>query len=606
MRHRGPDDTGDVAIVNGRATTVLGHNRLSIIDLSPQGHQPMQSPDGRFTLVFNGEIYNYKELRAELAGLGASFHSDSDTEVLLHAWATWEESCLPRLDGMFAFAVHDRKKNTLTCARDPFGVKPFLYSWENGEFLFASEQRALIQLRGSAPQADWQKGYDYLVHGDYDSDDRTFFAGVRSLPPGCSIKVLIDSSRLEAPGRWWTPATRQSSRLPFAEAADALRHEFLQNVRLQMRSDVPIGVALSGGIDSSALACAMRHIEPDAPINTFSFVARGTAVSEERWVDAVNAHVRARVHKVTAGGDDLARDLDDMILAQGEPFGSTSIYAQYRVFKLARDAGVIVTLDGQGADELLGGYIGYPGQRLLSLLEQARLLQAAAFARNWSNWPNRNLPWALMFLGEAMLPAALSRHARKAVGKDAAPRWIKKGMLRDAGVRFRPPPITMPRRQRGRRVVERLAYALQDRGLPALLRHADRNSMNFSVESRVPFLSTRMAELTYSLPEHYLVSSNGETKSVFRAAMRGLVPDAILDRRDKVGFSTPEREWLTEISDQLRNWLRPAANIPFIDERSMQQEFDAVMSGRRPFTWQVWRWVNYVRWHHNFVEAARP
>jgi asparagine synthase (glutamine-hydrolysing) len=354
LHHRGPDDSGlETLAVPSRSgspagSLSLGHTRLSIIDLSPGGHQPMQSANDRYRIVFNGEIYNYRELRQELKGLGHRFQTDSDTEVLLAAWAQWGESGLRRLTGMFAFAVFDRHKQTLTLVRDAFGIKPLFFRLERNALHFASEMPALLALLPAQPELNYQRAYDYLVWGQYDNSRETFYQGIEHLEPGHVLRVdlqqLAAGQMVERPRRWWWPSISERTDLSFEDAAAQLREMFLNSVRLHLRSDVPVGAALSGGVDSSAVVCAMRHLEPDMPIHTFSYVARGSAVDEEAWVDIVNTHVGAIAHKVVVEPDDLAGDLNDMIRAQGEPFGGTSIYAQYRVFKAAREAGIVVTM----------------------------------------------------------------------------------------------------------------------------------------------------------------------------------------------------------------------------------------------------------------------
>ena len=604
MRHRGPDDRGQDLFPVGAATLGLAQARLSIIDLSAGGHQPMHSRDQRWSIVFNGEIYNYRELRAELQAGGHSFVSDSDTEVLLSAWAQWGRACLPRLVGMFAFTVYDRQQQSLTCVRDAFGIKPFFYSSGAEGFRFASEVPALLKLLPGKPQLNWQRAYDYLVHGDYDSGPDTFFSGVHHLLPGHWLHVDLTTGKSSEPQRWWVPRIQERPGWRFDDAVEQVREQFLQNIRLHLRSDVPVGAALSGGIDSSAVVCAMRHVEPDLPIHTFSFIASGSDVNEEHWVDRINVHVGAIPHKVTATGAELARDLDDMILAQGEPFGSTSIYAQYRVYQRAREAGVTVTLDGQGADEMLAGYSGYPGQRLRSLVETGRIGDACAFGNAWARWPGRSRTLAAKHWVAESTQGALHQALRRLNGMKAVPDWIRLGPLHEAGVQTRHPRQRPSDEVRGRRVMAELALSLSQRGLSALLRHGDRDSMRFSVESRVPFLTLDMVNLLLSMPEHYLISPQGETKHVFRAAMRGIVPDAILDRRDKIGFATPEQDWLMGMAGTVREWLRADLGLPFFDQTSVLQEFDRIAAGKRPFTWQVWRWLSFCRWHQQFIGDA--
>lgn len=597
MRERGPDNRGFKKHAVGAGVALLGHARLSIIDLSVSASQPMYTADGRYGLVFNGEIYNYVELRAELERLGKIFRTQSDTEVLLAAWETWGAGAISRCEGMFAFAVFDFHRHTCTLVRDAFGIKPLFYAVEGRTFYFASDLRALRALKRGRADLNWQRGYDYLVHGEYDFGEATFLEGFLSLRPGHLLEFDLGSANMRRPISWWSPNIAPAATMPFEDASSCLRDMLLQSVRLNLRSDVPLGAALSGGIDSSAIVCAMRHLEPDAPIHTFSFIASDSPVSEEKWVDCVNRHVRAVPHKVAVTATELAADLEDLIDTQGEPFGSTSIYAQYRVFKLAREQGITVTLDGQGADEMLGGYNGFPGQRFRSLIEQGRHRDAALFLRSWSRWPGRRALEGLKRVVGAYSTGWLHHALRNINGMDSEPEWIRSGPLRDAGVMLAYPVQHAPQKMPGRRMMGDLATALTERGLPGLLRHGDRNSMRFSVESRVPFLTPELADFALSLPEEYLVSLQGETKHVLRSAMRGIVPDEILDRKDKIGFATPEQTWLLGMTDTVRRWLKEDLHLPFLDQEKICEHFDQIVAGRRLFSWQVWRWINFCQWY---------
>lgn len=599
MRLRGPDDRGHECMAYPGGKVVLGHTRLSIIDLTSGGHQPMYSQGGRYALVFNGEIYNYRELRLELQNAGHTFHTDSDTEVLLTAWLQWGQACLPRLTGMFAFVIFDKAEGRLTCVRDGFGIKPFFYHQEAGSFLFASELNAVKALKNAKAALNWQRAYDYLVLGDYDSDAQSFVAGVHHLLPGHLVSLDLATGILDAPVSWWRPGIQKID-ISFRDATAVLKEKFLNSVRLHLRSDVALGAALSGGIDSSAVVCAMRHIEPEAPIKTFSYIAQDSHLSEEAWVDLVNTRVGATPHKVIVRPEEMVRDLDDMILAQGEPFGSTSIYAQYCVFKLAKEKSVTVTLDGQGADELLAGYSGYPGPRVRSLLETGQYRQAWKFLNRWAKWPGRSLPEGLKRVVGAYSSGHVYQWLRRLNGGLAVPAWVRSSALEDQGVSIGFKNELVSDEDAGRRLAAALRDASTKRGLPSLLRHADRNSMRFSVESRVPFLTNDLANFLLSLPEQYLVSGQGETKHIFRAAMRGIVPDAVLDRKDKIGFETPEKAWLLSMAPVLRSWLEEDVGVSFFNQLAVLKEFDQIVAGDRPFTWQVWRWVNFVRWHRQF------
>lgn len=600
MQKRGPDDQGFEFYSFNSAVVALGQVRLSIIDLSAAGHQPMQTRDERWSIVFNGEIYNYRELRAELRALGYSFTTETDTEVLLAAWVQWGQACLPRLTGMFAFAVLDKQGATLTCVRDAFGIKPFFFSTQAGSgFRFASELPALLQLLPSKPELNWQRAYDYLVHGDYDSTPDTFYAGVHHLPPGHLLSVNLDNGQPSTPQRWWVPTITERPGWKFDDAVQQVREQFLQNIRLHLRSDVPLGAALSGGIDSSAVVCAMRHVEPDLPIHTFSYIAAGSSVSEEYWVDRINAHVGAIHHKISVTGVDLARDLDDMIRTQGEPFGSTSIYAQYRVFELAKENNISVTLDGQGADEMLAGYSGYPGQRLRSLVETGQWYRALEFLKAWAKWPGRSRALGVKALAGQVAQGRVYDALRIINGGCTVPNWLNAGELKAHDVVTRFPNINPTTTAKGRRLIAELAHSLSERGLVKLLRHGDRNSMHFSVESRVPFLTLDMVSLLLSMPEDYLISPQGNSKHIFRAAMRGIVPDDVLDRKDKVGFETPEKVWLLSISDTVHKWLSADLQIPFLCQSKILDELEEILAGKKPFSGQVWRWVNFFRWYEN-------
>ena len=319
LRHRGPDhfsfETLDISSSPNReqSSLSLGHTRLSIIDLSDGGHQPMSSANGRFKIVFNGEIYNYKELRTELSSLGYEFTTESDTEVLLNAWVQWKSNVLPKLVGMFAFAVFDKKEGVLTLVRDAFGIKP-LYYWQRKDTLcFASEVQALIKLMPEKPKPNLVVGYKFLSQGFVDRGEDSFFEGIKHLKPGHILELNIDSTIRYEVSRWWNPSIEENKDIRFDDAKDIVREMFLKNIKLHLRSDVPVSAALSGGIDSSAVVCAMRYLEPTMELNTFSYVARGSSKNEEKWVDLVNQHVGARSYKVSFEGNDMFQELESLI-----------------------------------------------------------------------------------------------------------------------------------------------------------------------------------------------------------------------------------------------------------------------------------------------------
>lgn len=619
LRHRGPNDAGclvfpaddlshpqDGRVLSGETSCalLLGQTRLSIIDLSPAGHQPMRSADGRYTLVYNGEIYNYRELRQELEQAGCVFRTATDTEVLLQALVVWRADALPRLTGMFAFAFLDAERRTIFCARDCFGIKPLF--WHAGEtgFCFASEIPALLHMPGVPRRVNPAAVYQYLCYGQYDTGDATLLAAVHALPPAHCVEISLDDPAHVSPRRWWKPDIADTCPLSFEAAAERLRELFLTSVRLHLRSDVPLGVALSGGIDSSATTCAVRLLEPDADLHTFSFIAAGSDVSEEHWATLVAEKTHAIRHVVTVEPAELAADLDALLLAQGEPFGSTSIYAQYRVFRLARECGITVTLDGQGADELLAGYQGYPGPRMAGLLQHGRFLRALKNFQAFRQWPGRSPAYLCQQIIREIIPAALTPLALRCVGRSVAPDWLDTAALREHGVRLLREEQRSTLYPEGSLLKSTLATQLIWNGLPQLLRHGDRNAMAHSIESRVPFLTRELAEFCLSLPEHYLVDDTGCSKSVFRRAMRGIVPDEILDRRDKIGFETPERQWLESLGDWVDATLKQADSVPYLRMDVARREWQDIRNGKSVFNWRVWRWLCYTRWVQLFGIAA--
>src|SRR6202795_1389986 len=606
--HRGPDDLGylyyrpegvqlsrELCCPKSLTCCALASRRLAILDLGEQGWQPMGTSDGRYYIVFNGEIYNYLELRNQLEGMGHQFRSQSDTEVLLTAFAYWGKDVLNRLVGMFAFAILDTMKRCLFLARDFFGIKPLYYTiWREG-FVFSSEIKSLLELPDLKRRANASKTHLYLRFGETDQGTDTLLEQVQQIPPGHYMEVQLDHTQVTKPICYWKPSVGQSVDISFEEAARRLRDLFLENVGLHLRSDVPVGAALSGGIDSSSIVSAMRHLQgPNLEIHAFSFIANEREINEERWIDLLGRSAGAVIHKVRASSDGLAHDLDALIATQDEPFGSSSIYAQYRVFQVAHQTGIKVMLDGQGADEILGGYRYFLAARLASLVRHRKWSDAARFLGQASTTPGKAPFWPLSRTADHLLPENVKLLARRAIGRDLLSPWLNSKWFADHGV--------VPRSsitRNGHDVLrQQLLDTTMETSLPHLLRYEDRNSMAFSIESRVPFLTPRFVDFMLSLPEHYVVAPDGTSKAVFRRAMRELVPNEILNRRDKIGFATPERAWLTE----LRPWVEEClagegvARVAPLDRFGMLREWGQVLRGRSSFGSHIWRCINLVKW----------
>jgi asparagine synthase (glutamine-hydrolysing) len=608
LHHRGPDDRGWLvlegeAVRRGSAAADLAgdvallHTRLSILDLSPAGHQPMSTADGRYHLSFNGEIYNYIELRGELESLGHEFVSGTDTEVLLAAYAQWGTACLERLIGMFAFAVVDVARRVLVLARDHFGIKPLFYAPLQGRLAFASEIPPLLELPGVSRRADAQRVYDYLRWARVDHGAGTMFAGIRQVRPAHYLELSLDAPERIVELPYWHLEPEPVDRLTLDEAAERVRELFLDNVRIHLRSDVPVGAAFSGGVDSSANVMAMRFLNGKAlELHTFSYIADDPAVNEERWMKLVAREAGVVAHTVEASPQELMTDLDRLIEIQAEPFASTSMYAQYRVFRLAREAGIKVTLDGQGADELFAGYRPYLADRIAGLLVRGRWITAARLVSALSQLPDASPGGMLARAVGTSLPAALEAPARRLTGHPLVPGWLDGDWLASHDVVLADPARTV----RGNLREYRLETIRT--GLRELLRYEDRNSMAWSIESRVPFLTPALAEFAAGMPDDYLIAADGTGKLVLRQSLRGLVPDPILDRQDKIGFNTPETSWLLA----LESWVDSVLNcdaahaIGPIRVALARKSWQAARDGRDRLDTATWRWLNFIRWVDRF------
>ena len=605
LQHRGPDDNGWLTLQQGRilrgrgapasgpADVLLLHRRLSILDLSEGGWQPMSTRDGRFHVTFNGEIYNYLELRRELEILGHCFESQCDTEVLLASYAQWGANAFRRFVGMFAFGLVDSRENTLVLVRDFFGIKPLYYAeWRDGT-AFASEIKALLELPGVDRRVAPQRLYDYLRFGLTDHGAETLLQAVHQVPAAHYLRIAIDGRRPPQLERYWSPGEVERSSISMAQAAERLRELFLDSVRLHLRSDVPVGAALSGGLDSSAIVMAMRTVEPSLDLRTYSYIADDANLSEESWIDLVGHAAGARVHKVRPNSQDLLTELRSLVRAQDEPFGGTSIYAQHRVFAAARADGVSVMLDGQGADEFLGGYRYYLAARLVTLWRQRRFGELARFLRAAGSLPGITGLGLMLRAADFMVPPDWQETARRVIGKDGFPRWLRREWFAERAVQ--PPVLCYTTEEEV--LHTHLRRTLRHQSLPHLLRYEDRNSMAFSVESRVPFLTPALVDFVLSLPEELIVSPNGESKAVFRQAMRGIVPDRILGRKDKIGFATPQGAWLRESANWVDEVLSSdaARQIPPLDLDGMRARW-AESRTRGGSVQSVWQWVNLIEW----------
>jgi asparagine synthase (glutamine-hydrolysing) len=602
LAHRGPDDYGFAGFSNeqnifcshsldelANSKVLLLHRRLSIIDLSDAGWQPMVAHNNSCAVVFNGEIYNYQEIKEELSRDGVNWRSHSDTEVLLVAYEKWGRTninyFLNKLVGMFAFCILDKVTNEFVLARDYFGIKPLYYILDQNRFAFASEIKALLPLLNYR-KANLQRVYDYLNYGLTDHGTDTMFADIYQLPAAHFLRVPLDRFTQLKCDRYWSLNLSKPLQISYTDATSQLQSLFLENIQLHLRSDVRTGACLSGGIDSSAIVSSIRYLYPQSEIHTFSYIADDPLLSEEKWVDLVCQSASTSAHKVYASLSDLIEDLEDLLTTQDEPFGSTSIYAQYRVFKLANANGIKVMLDGQGADELFAGYRPSLLIRLRSLLSQGKWLDALQFSNNIRTLPDVKL---MSFIIQKVIPYRLRSLFRNIPTSGANTKFFS-----DRDIQL----SVLSRGVSKSLLIDSLYQTLTETSVPMLLRYEDRNSMRFSIESRVPFLTPTLAEFMLNLPEEYIISKDGTSKAIFRQAMRGIVPDATLDRKDKIGFATPEKKWLILLKPWLDKTLSSdtARSIPVLDLPAIHHDWQMMVKNKSPFNFRIWRWANLIKW----------
>jgi asparagine synthase (glutamine-hydrolysing) len=580
MAHRGPDGEG---FWLGEEAG-LSFRRLAIIDLHERSNQPLEL--GPWKLVFNGEIYNYLELREELRRAGHQFVTEGDGEVLLHAWDEWGQASLDRLNGMFAFAIwHDGEKQ-LTLVSDPFGEKPVYWCESRGQFVFASDIPAIVAVQPEQATPSDGAVAAFLASGLLPPIEESFFAGIKRLPGAHLLRRAGGRTEVE---RYWTPS-RIDVPDRFEDAAAELRELLRDSVRLRLRSDVPVGTSLSGGIDSSAIVALCHDLAPEHTRHAFTAGFPGFARDEQRYAETMaSAAGVVEHHVVQPTADELFADLETLVHDQQEPFQSLSIYAQWRVMRTAHEAGVVVLLDGQGADELFGGYDGAAGYAI-------RSLPPGRAVRELRHGSLTLRDVALATFRGPLLRMAARRHRLY----HASPYAGSEVRDQAATIDPPPPPVGNAYRPFARELLRQTFHT----SLPGLLRYADRDSMAHSREVRLPFLDRRIAELALSLPPGF-VYRDGRRKHVLREAMRGLVPDQILDRTDKVGFEPPQASWLA----------KPAAHSlvrdVLLDRRARARglyDVATIEHDLRAGAWRdqaaVWRALSAELWFGACVDSA--
>lgn len=536
LAHRGPD--GEGCWINQDTTVGLGHRRLSIIDLSNAAAQPMPYLD-RYHIVHNGEIYNYIELRTELQKAGYSFRSQSDTEVILAAYDRWKEECVDHFDGMFAFAIWDEQEKKLFAARDRFGEKPFFYYSDKEQFIFASEMKALWAT-GILRRANLKMLFNFITIGYVGNPgrpDETFFEQIKKLPPACILKYFPSAHKLEIEQYWDIDPDYQNKKITDQEAVKQFSSLFSASVKKRSRSDVAVGTSLSGGLDSSSVvAFSNRENAANNSHKCFTAVFPGFEKDEFSFSRKIAEQYHLQHHTITANGDDLARDIEKLFYHQEEPFGSASIYAQYKVFESAKQNHVKVLLDGQGADEILAGYHKYYKWYWQELFHKRKLLRSrelkAAKRNNVLEKFSAKNVFASLFPDLAIVILERQYLLHALTQEDLTKDFVH---LQSKEAYYTTPAISS--------LNGVLYFNTCTHGLEELLRYADRNSMAHGREVRLPFLNHELVEFIFSLPSNFKIR-NGWTKWLLRKTMENELPAAITWRKEKVGFEPPQKTWM--------------------------------------------------------------
>lgn len=583
-KRRGPDNRSQ--LVNERVS--FGHNRLAIIDLSESANQPMYSEDKRLLLIYNGEIYNYQEVRSELVNRGYKFRTNSDSEVILYAYQEYGPDCLSRFNGMWAFCIYDDRDKSLFLARDQFGIKPLYYYEGSGSFIFSSMIGAILEHTSVPREADDDSILQYLAFNLEDHTERTFFRGIVNLPPTTYLRYYLDDRRLER--HEWLKYSPVEKRVTSEEE---LRAAFERSVKYRLISDVPVGSCLSGGVDSSSIVCTMDKML-SGEFYTFSHIEPGYVFDESKYVRIVGACTKTRQEMTSLSVPSFLDDVTTFVEAQEEPVTGLSPYAQFNLMRLANKSGLKVLLDGQGGDEIFAGYHYYYGFLFSELWQKMRWIRLA-----------REL-WHYLLKNNSLLGAqlfAFSRlpnFAQHATLRHYLQPWINWDTYNKDLKRLSDPRFTINSLETG------LHLALTSTAIPHLLRWEDRNSMHFGIETRLPFLDQDLVDLARTLPLESKLAK-GESKVIFKKALRKVVPPEIFARRDKIGFQASINEFIRNpaIRSYFLNIVNSTSfrNRPYWRWKEVSKLFEAHYQGRINIGDTIWKWINLELWHRRFLGA---
>jgi asparagine synthase (glutamine-hydrolysing) len=600
MSHRGPDGEGTYI----KGSVGLGFRRLSILDLSHAADQPMFSDDGQLILVFNGEIYNYVELRRELQVLGHRFKSTGDTEVLLHSYREWGPQCVDKFNGMWAFVIHDLRRGLLFGSRDRFGVKPLYVYRDKNCVLLASEIKAFLGSGACRTSPNWGIVGAYLLQQRLDDSADTFYAGVEQVAPGTAFELNL-KGELKTWRYWSLPEASvegaQDPARPFAEL-------FEDSVRLRMRSDVPVGVCLSGGLDSTAVICAMaRHWQGSAqPLHAFAY--HTAEFDESRYIADTISTTHAHLNRLEADPVHAWNTLAKVLSFHDEPVHAMSAIIAFELMALAASKGVKVVLNGHGADEVIGGYSSYFEDYWYTLLKQGELRDLRNEIGSFTSFHGGSSARLLFGVVRRLLKASLGRtaayrnlaqwkrrrHARRHP-------WFTADISEQAALdRLQPGDWTLD---------ESLRHSVERAPLPLYLRLEDRNSMAHSVESRLPFLDYRLVSLVFTSAMRWKMRGPWN-KFLLREAMRDRIPESVRTRVDKWGFPVPQGKWMSgawykllqEFLDSREMRERGIYNLPEIRrDLELHRQGTVDVSGRLFSLVQIELWSRQQRFPERLV-----
>jgi asparagine synthase (glutamine-hydrolysing) len=633
VKYRGPDDFGYLTVdrnftvqewrdesmrdfaADMKPLGALGFRRLSIIDLTTRGHQPMHEGNREYWIVHNGEVYNYQEIRNELVDRGYTFRSSTDTEVILKSYLEWGNGCLHRFNGMWAFCVLDIPRRRIFCARDRFGIKPFYYYTDGSRFVFGSEVKQLLVLKPNHAKMNRAVFFDYLALGAYGNETReTFFDDIYRILPGEYLEVDLSSNERFHCERqlWWDlPAVDGFQEINSENLYERINYLLEDSIRLRLRSDVQVGTCLSGGLDSSAIVCIVDKIYKETfdqrRHKVFVIGSTDPNIDETSYAQIVIKNTNVEPHIKIPNSIDLASELENFVWHHDEPLISASMFGGWHVYKLARMRDTTVVLDGQGSDELLGGYYFGPHVRFLDDLMRAGYI--SDFAHQLKSNAHLYQKGRLHILG-AVFQSALRRVAHNVLPWNFHPGvyrkadgWLARDFIRnhmgESHVFNKDYYVT---RRCFSSFVKRDTYELtRFTNLPGILRQVDRNSMAFSIEARVPFLDHRLVDFLYRLPIKSILR-DGYTKYAYRQAMKGVIPEEIRLRVNKQGFTMAERELLSGVPDFVRSVIdRIPDDSNIYDKENIVKQILTSMQNADLYEGIIWRIINAVIWQSRFA-----